>query len=646
MGLSDVLGRFASKLRSGNAGADGDDDEPLVIGIDFGTTSSGVGWATAADITSDQINIITSWPGSGREEGKVPTELFYERRKTTWGFEVGNDCDPVRWFKLLLLKEEDLAPDLRSSEFLLRARQHMRDEGKTAVQLVADYLRALWAHILESITKSRGEVVVDISRFRVVITIPAIWKPYARQAMRDAVEKAGILKKRMLAGPTSLSFVSEPEAAALSTLSETGRYPKKDDVYLICDGGGGTVDLITYKILETGPLALEEAVEGSGGLCGAIFIDQAFQRKVKKALGRKWDRLSKVDMNELMNNSWEYGPKHQFSLSHDMNYVISIPSAAFVRESDRNDDQCDPPIKDGRMVLKKKHVKAIFDEVMTEIDVLVDSQIAAAKRKDSRVTSIILVGGLGSSPYLYEHLRDRHKKSKISVLQSGEHLPGPSPFLFSFWLDSAILLYQRLTPFLYDPSRIAICRGAVLSGFLQEQADKPPSYVEAVPIPVKVVSTIARASYGSVFMRPYDPALDRQEDVVWKDREEAWYRESLMHWYINRGDNVTKVQPVKRGFSRLVDPAYFSGSFNVDLLQCEAPAPPGVRDSRVKTLCTIKCKIATPVSSLPDFVNSKGQKFKKVEYVIHMVPSGASVEFAVWAGGKKLGSSEAQIRFE
>ena len=90
-----------------------------------------------------------------------------------------------------------------------------------------------------------------------------------------------------------------------------------------------------------------------GGLCGAIFIDQAFQRKVKKSLGRRWDRLSKLDINELMTNSWEYGPKHQFTLSQNMDYSISIPSAAFAKASDRNDDQCDPPIKDGRMFFNK-----------------------------------------------------------------------------------------------------------------------------------------------------------------------------------------------------------------------------------------------------------------------------------------------------
>ncbi|KAK7972504.1 hsp70 family chaperone [Apiospora saccharicola] len=556
MGLSDVLGRFASTLRGGNAGSIGDGDELLVIGIDFGTTSSGVGWATTADIANDQINVMTSWPGSGREEGKAPTELFYEHGKMTWGFEVGNDCDPVRWFKLLLLKEEDLDPSLRSSEFVLRGRQHMRDEGKTAVELVADYLRALWCHILKSIAKARGEVVVDVSRFHVVITVPAIWRPYARQTMRDAAEKAGILKKRMIAGDTCLSFVAEPEAAALSTLSESGRNPQEDDVYLICDGGGGTVDLITYKILETGPLGLEEAVEGSG--------------------------------------AWEYGPKYQFSLSHDMDYVISIPSAAFAKE---------------------KHVQAIFDEVMADIDVLVDGQIADAKAKNLHVTGIILVGGLGSSPYLYEHLRDRQRQSKINVLQSGGERP-----------------------------RVAICRGAVLSGFLKEQENKTLPGEESVA-PVKVVSTIARASYGVIHYAPWDSTQHNKEDQFWHEKEQAWFARDRLRWYLKKGSNVTAAQPVSHRFYTLLDPLH-AGNFDLKFFQCGEASPPTAVNSSVTPLCTISCKSAIPFSDIPDFINGKGQKFKKLWYDVDMLPSGACVEFSVWSGWKKLGSSEVQIRFD
>jgi hypothetical protein len=199
-----------------------------------------VAWATAADFAGDQINIITSWPGTGREEGKAPTEIFYEYGEMSWGYLVPSDGDPVRWFKLLLVQEEDLEPSLRSSEFILRARQYLRLEGKTAIDLIADYLRALWAHTLQSIAKARGQTVLDALRFHVVITVPAIWKGYARRDMKQAAQNAGILDDR-LAGETRLSFVPEPEAAALSTLSEPGRKVGKDDVFIVCDAGGGTV---------------------------------------------------------------------------------------------------------------------------------------------------------------------------------------------------------------------------------------------------------------------------------------------------------------------------------------------------------------------------------------------------------------------
>jgi len=157
-----------------------------------------------------------------------------------WGYEIPVDGDPIRWFKLLLLKDEDLAEELRSSEFVLRGRKMLKENNKTATELIADYVRALCTYSLQQITKSRGVSVVDALRFHVVITIPAIWKGYARQAMVEAVNKSGILRRR-LAGETTLSFAPEPEAAALSTLYEPGRKTKQGDVYMICDAGGGTV---------------------------------------------------------------------------------------------------------------------------------------------------------------------------------------------------------------------------------------------------------------------------------------------------------------------------------------------------------------------------------------------------------------------
>ena len=186
---------------------------------------SGVAWATNEDFEAENINVITSWPGYGREEGKAPTELFYEDGKVMWGYEIPVDAAPVSWFKLLLVKDADLDEELRSSEFLLRGRKMLRENGKTAIDLIADYLRALWAHVLDTIKKARGESVVDALPFHVVITVPAIWKGYAREGMEKAAKSSGILDRRA-AGPTALTFAPEPEAAALSTLSEPGRKPK------------------------------------------------------------------------------------------------------------------------------------------------------------------------------------------------------------------------------------------------------------------------------------------------------------------------------------------------------------------------------------------------------------------------------------
>lgn len=201
---------------------------------------SGVAWATLSDFNRKSINLVTEWPDSLQEEGKVATEMFYEYDNEFWGYGIPKDADPISWFKLLLLKDEDTPEDIRSSELFLRAKKKVRDEGKTAQDLVTDYLKLLWNHTLEMILKARGENVVNSLRFHIVITVPAIWKGYARQSMQEAAAKAGLLDERD-AGKTHLTFVPEPEAAALATLSEEQNDAKPGDVYMICDAGGGTV---------------------------------------------------------------------------------------------------------------------------------------------------------------------------------------------------------------------------------------------------------------------------------------------------------------------------------------------------------------------------------------------------------------------
>ncbi|KAH7324239.1 hypothetical protein B0I35DRAFT_449279 [Stachybotrys elegans] len=594
--------------------SDDNDDDILVIGIDFGTTFSGVAWATAADWTSGDVNIITSWPGTGREEGKVPTEIFYEDGEMSWGYLVPPDGDPVRWFKLLLVKEEDLEPRLRSSEFVLRARQFLRVESKTAVDLVTDYLRALWAHVLATITKARGQAVVDALRFHVVITVPAIWKGYARQEMRQAAANAGMLDFR-LGGETILSFAPEPEAAALSTLCEPGRKVTKGDVFMVCDAGGGTVDLITYKITGPNPVRMEEAVEGTGGLCGGIFVDQAFEIKCHKCLGRRWDHLSKNDINDVLREDWERGVKPQFTPSLERDYPIRVPAAAF-RNGKTTDAKCDPPIKNARMMFTANHVKEIFSTVLKDIDNLVDEQIKGAKGKGLSVNGIILVGGFGASPYLYEHLRDRFQSSRIDILQSGGMRP-----------------------------RTAICRGAVYKGFLDNVAQRNITSLSPESLPIKVTSTISRASYGYKFQCPFVAGTHEKADMRFDENEDRYMADNQMQWYLKRGDESSNMGAVRNSWYRTYrsDPGH---SITEWIYECDEQKPPSRGTDSVNYMCSITWKPTLPFSKWKDFKNPKGEMLKRVNYVIEMIPSGATLEFNVYVDGQKMGASSVAVNFQ
>ncbi|OTA67942.1 actin-like ATPase domain-containing protein [Hypoxylon sp. EC38] len=580
-------------------------DGMLVIGIDFGTTFSGAAWATLADFMANQVHLITRWPGMGEEQGKVPTELFYENDEVIWGYDVPADSDPVRWFKLLLLKDEDLDSDLRSCEYILRGRRMLRENEKTAVDLVVDYLRGFWEHVLSEIIKARGSSLIDALRFHVVITLPAIWKGYARKSMQEAVFRAGILSQRD-AGDTTLSFVPEPEAAALYTLCEPGRQVNPGDVYIICDAGGGTVDLITYEIEGVDPLALREAAEGIGGLCGGIFIDEVFESICKNRLGRIWGCLNKIDIQEVM-DTWQRKIKSQFRATNsNKEYYVPIPAQAFPDKESQTDTSRQPIIKDGRIYFKEADVQKAFTKAISDIEKLIDNQISLGKDRNIPITGIILVGGLGSSPYLYDTLKAKYENQQISILQSS----GMGP-------------------------RTAISRGAIYKGFLDSHANRDEDDQASLDtLRAIITSTISRANFGIRFRTPFVEGEHLETDKTWDDIEEVWMVDNEMHWYLKKGDDVSKSNPVRAKWYRAYTES-FDKTLSENIYQCTDQMPPSQITSGVTTLCNIKWTPDVSFEELEWMTNDSGKEYKKLEYEIEFIPLGATAEFAIYIDGRK-----------
>ncbi|KAL9085633.1 MAG: hypothetical protein Q9165_007534 [Trypethelium subeluteriae] len=183
----------------------------IVVGVDFGTTHSGVSWAVNRG--NKEIRLVDNWPNplaTNATHEKVPTAISYEEAAPElWGYNVKPDKQSFRWFKVLLnttqFKNEIAEPVATSMKM-------MRSLNKTVDEVVADYMRFLWTYTKADIANLKGENWQDTYSITVVITVPAIWSDAAKSKTKKAAMSAGMGHKIFL--------VSEPEAAAHAVLKE------------------------------------------------------------------------------------------------------------------------------------------------------------------------------------------------------------------------------------------------------------------------------------------------------------------------------------------------------------------------------------------------------------------------------------------
>jgi hypothetical protein len=70
--------------------------------------------------------------------------------------------------------------------------QEMKLLQKSAVDVVADYLRRLWGHAISILQNSFGAVFMDNTQIKLILTVPALWDHSAQELTRKAAERAGI----------------------------------------------------------------------------------------------------------------------------------------------------------------------------------------------------------------------------------------------------------------------------------------------------------------------------------------------------------------------------------------------------------------------------------------------------------------------
>ena len=148
----------------------------------------------------------------------MPSDISYDEydRPSRWGFGLQASDNAIRWVKLLLSPLSLSALNTQEEKVVEMTARQLREIGKTAIEVIADYLRFLWSHILARLRVRLTAPVLDNMVLKVVLTVPAIWDHGAQQQMRKAARLAGILESRAC-GKTEITLIAEPAAAALAT---------------------------------------------------------------------------------------------------------------------------------------------------------------------------------------------------------------------------------------------------------------------------------------------------------------------------------------------------------------------------------------------------------------------------------------------
>ncbi|CZR34230.1 uncharacterized protein FPRO_01385 [Fusarium proliferatum ET1] len=560
--------------------------DAIIIGIDFGTTYSGVAWAYSRQ--PDDIEIVTSWDSQLNhcsDVEKAPTQLFYDERAqgVKWGYGIPSENEPLKWFKLLLLETKDIPVEVAASTQLQESRRLKYKVMKDPIEIIATFLRNLWDHTTESIKRTIGADLVRRCKLQVVITLPAIWPPYAQQRMKQAAQQSGILDARS-AGATSLHFISEPEAAALATIKDLSKRStiKAGDTIIVCDAGGGTVDLISYVFESTDPFVVKECVKGDGGLCGGVFLDEAFIKLIKNKVPKgTWNFVGHSDEKKFLNDQWEHGIKPYSDLSTGLKRRATLD-------------------------LTSNEISSVFSPITDKIEALVSRQVDAIQAKYHKEPKyIVLVGGFGRSRYLFNRLQD-------------------------CFGDETILQSRGTKPW------TAICRGAVVQGLLRHD----PS----LSVGLNVEARIARMSYGIKYRTPFIAGKHKKVDKVWVNDEQQHKAENQMQWFLKEGESISEKNPVHHDYYRLLSGSAVQIS---ETIYCTTKFPPPARAPKalasVQELCTVTWNKAIDARKLPKWTNSQRKTFSQLDYRIQMDCDNGTVNFKIIHKGAKVGEQSFEV---
>lgn len=473
----------------------------------------GVCWVpSSAEHRITAVHSIQNWPGCASWSDvscKTPSRIAYSHENASletnqWGFAVSSKMISYSWTKLLLYQGPSCTEiddpvlnltDSSDEDFGSVTHQHLVEriydsslmslpEGIPAQQVCIDYLREVYKFTMATLERRITADILAETPLEFWFSVPAIWLDKSRARTKDIAMTAGFGSR----GADRLYLIAEPEAAAIATLSGLGQTGLNSffgigDNILVCDCGGGTVDLISYTIIGISPqMRFRELTVGSGGRCGSTYIDRQFLKWMARKFGELFTLLGqdKIGPGSRFMKEFESHKKH-FGASEldDFEVTLNMPGGETL--STDNYDWSEKVVR-----FSQADMASFFQPAIQGVKELIKQQLDLVQNsKSARVKKICLVGGFGDSIYLKR------------VLDS--------------WCQSE---YPGVTITQPPEPQAAIMKGAALRGHTG----------------LKPEERICRRHYGFVLGKPFRENLDKEEDKIFEPWHEEYLCNSRMEW--------------------------------------------------------------------------------------------------------------------
>lgn len=299
-----------------------------------------------------------------------------------------------------------------------------------ALDLFVHVIRYLKDHAFRQLERGLFEIFERDIHW--VLPVPAIWNNSAKQFIREAANKAGILTEQLticLEPEASIMYCQQLQAKMLIKEYNPGTHSLQpltaETKTIVIDLGGKTAEITVYQKQSDG--TLRELHRPTGGLWGGTKVNEAFERLIKEIFGSKSFEKFKEDCKyDYIHFCREFETKKRSTiLEYGQGMCIAIPCSLLEKFKEERGSKDIKEVIQKTCYADKINLKGfiltmeadLFKGFFREpVNMLVE-HLKELMTKDnlSEISTLLMVGNFSESPIMQDVIKNAFPDKNVIV---------------------------------------------------------------------------------------------------------------------------------------------------------------------------------------------------------------------------------------